>query len=248
MSIESLHSRGSTIERAALGLEDALARIIASMRADCDRATAVADARHMAAVEGLAVAQEQLRALQAEYQRWFDGVKAAKIEMRGEPGPPGPAGPPGEKPEDGRDGLPGVPGAAGREGPAGTNGTNGTNGSDGLGVKDFDVIYDGRRKFTLRWANGERLVEKSFALPIPIYCGVWEAGKAYDANDSVTYGGNTFIARCWTEKRPMTDDWQLWVKKGGDGTNGKEGKQGPPGPQGRAGHDLTQLGPDGHKW
>ncbi len=124
----------------------------------------------------------------------------------------------------------------------------GTNGSDGLGVKDFDVIYDGRRKFTLRWANGERLVEKSFALPIPIYCGVWEAGKAYDANDSVTYGGNTFIARCWTEKRPMTDDWQLWVKKGGDGTNGKEGKQGPPGPQGRAGHDLTQLGPDGHKW
>jgi Collagen triple helix repeat (20 copies) len=248
MSIESSHSRGSIIERTAIGLEDALARIVASIRADCDRAITAANEERAVALAALAVVQEQLRTVQAEYQRWFDGVKAAQIEMRGEPGQPGPAGPAGEAGEngrDGRDGLPGVPGAAGKDGAPGKDGQNG---QDGLGVKDFEVIYDGRRKFTLRWVNGERVAETSFALPIPIYCGVWETGKTYEANDSVTHGGNTFIARCATEKRPLTDDWRLWVKRGGDGANGKDGKQGPPGPSGRAGMDLTQIGPDGRKW
>jgi chitodextrinase len=108
--------------------------------------------------------------------------------------------------------------------------------------------YDGRRKFTLQWSNGERNIEKSFIFPIPIYCGVWESGKVYEQHDVVTYAGSAFEAKCKTTKKPETDEWQLMVKRGLAGSNGRDGKPGEPGPPGPNGRDLTQLGPDGKKW
>jgi hypothetical protein len=250
MSIESSHSL-AVITKTAVGLEDALARIIASLRADLARESAAADAERRAINAATIVAQEQLRAAQKDYERWFAEIQKQRIELCGERGQDGPPGAPGisgidgASGRDGRDGLPGVPGPPGEHG---RDGINGKDGKDGLGVADFDVLHDGRRKFILRWANGDRLVEKFFVLPVQIYCGVWESGKSYESHDVVTYGGSMFVAKCNTDKRPEGEDWQLCVKRGGNGSNGKEGKQGPQGPAGRDGRDLTQIGADGRKW
>jgi hypothetical protein len=256
MSDESSRSRDLIIESAS-GLELALAQVVASFRAEHERQLAAADSDRRAAVAQLEVLREQFAAAHANFVRWFGEVQKARIELRGEPGPagvdgapgapgkPGDAGLPGaagENGRDGRDGLPGVPGPSGRDG------ANGKDGVDGLGVKDFKVEYDGRRGFTLRWANGDRELEQPFVLPIPIYCGVWESGKAYEQHDVVTYAGSIFEARCRTTKKPESDEWQLMVKRGLAGSNGADGKPGPPGPAGRNGRDLTQIGADGRKW
>jgi Collagen triple helix repeat (20 copies) len=250
MSIESLPSL-AVITKAAVGLEDALARIVASLRADLAREFAAADAERKAINAATLMAQEQLRAVQKEYAAWFEQVQRQRVELRGERGPEGPPGTPGvagaagmdgTAGRDGRDGLPGVPG------PPGENGRDGINGKDALGVADFDVAFDGQRTITLQWKNVDRLVEKSFVLPIPLYRGTYESARTYEANDAVTYGGSIFIARCTTHNKPETDDWRLCVKRGGNGANGKDGKPGPQGPAGRDGRDLTQIGADGRKW
>jgi hypothetical protein len=254
MSQESSRSRGNIIDRAAVGLEDALARMLGSMRGDCERAIGAVDAERRAIVASTLIAQEQLRHAQTEYARLIDELKKHKIEARGEkgdrggdgapgpPGPPGAAGADGATGRDGRDGLPGVPGDRGRDG------ANGMDGKDGLGVADLDITYDGKRRETYRWSNGERTVEKTFVRAWPLYCGTYESGKAYEANDVVTYGGELYIAKHDTAARPRSDDWQLCSKKGADGKDGRPGERGPEGPGGRNGRDLTQLGTDGRKW
>jgi Collagen triple helix repeat (20 copies) len=254
MSQESSRSRGNIIDRAAVGLEDALARMLGSMRADCDRAVGAVDAERRAIVASALIAQEQLRNSQAEYARLIEEFKKQKVEARGEkgdrgddgapgpPGPPGAAGADGATGRDGRDGLPGVPGDRGRDG------ANGKDGKDGLGVADLDITYDGGRRETYRWSNGDRMIEKTFVRAWPLYCGTWESGKAYEAHDIVTYGGELYIAKCDTNNRPRTDDWQLCSKRGADGKDGKPGDRGPAGPTGMNGRDLTQLGTDGRKW
>jgi Collagen triple helix repeat (20 copies) len=254
MSLESSPYHGNIIERIAPSLEDALARIVASLRADLAREIAASDAEKRAAMAGFLIIQEQIKQVHVEFARWFEEVKKQRIEMRGEkgeagqngePGPAGAAGMPGTDGapgRDGRDGLPGVPGERGRDG------ANGKDGKDGLGVANFKALHDGRRKVTFQWSNGERSIEETISLPIQIYCGTWESGRHYEAHDVVTYGGSQFHAKCDTDKKPEGEDWQLCVKRGGNGSNGKDGKQGPIGPAGRDGRDLTQIGPDGRKW
>jgi Collagen triple helix repeat (20 copies) len=253
MSIESLPAPAPITEM-AVGLEDALARIVASLRKDLAREQEAAQAERRAIIAGFAVMQAEYRALQSDYVRWFDDIKKQRVELQGDRGPegspgaqggPGTPGMDGTAGRDGRDGLPGVPGPSGERG---RDGKDGADGKDGLGVADFDVVHDGERKFTVRWANGERLVEKSFALPIMIYRGTWEHGKEYTSNDVVTYGGSMFIAKHNTVAKPEGEDWRLCVKRGGNGSNGKDGPPGPQGPAGRNGRDLTQVGADGRKW
>src|SRR5262245_12998012 len=149
MSDESSRSRGNTIDRAAVGLEDALARMLGSMRGDCDRAIGAIDAERRAIVASVLIVQEQLRAAQMEYARLVEDTKKLRVESRGEkgddgepgpPGAPGAAGEEGRPGRDGRDGLPGVPGARGFDG------TNGKDGKDGLGIADLEITYDGDRK------------------------------------------------------------------------------------------------------
>src|SRR5262245_20961040 len=254
MSDESSRSRGNIIDRAAVGLEDALARMLGSMRGDCDRAIGAVDAERRAIVASVLIVQEQLRAAQAEYARLIEDIKKLRIEARGEKsdrgddggqGMPGPAGAPGVEGAPGRecrDGLPGVPGARGADG------TNGKNGEDGLGIANLEITYDGGRRETYRWSNGDRTVEKTFVRAWPLYCGTYESGKAYETNDMVTFGGELYSAKRDTTARPRTDDWQLCSKRGADGKDGKPGERGPEGPGGRNGRDLTQLGQDGRKW
>lgn len=231
MSIESLNSRAGT------ELEHALARICSRIRDEWAERQNALDAERRAALAELAVVRLQLQAAQNEYLRWLNEIKAQRIEMRGEPGAQGDKGEkgdqglegtpglPGDNGRDGRDGLPGAPGAAGRDG---------NDGRDGLGVADLDVVYDGERMLTLRWANGDRLVERQFVMPLMIYRGSWHAG-IYERGDVVSYAGALFIAKLRTAIKPETDDWQLCVKRG---LPGKNGERGPPGPAGR---DLMEM-------
>src|SRR5262245_28886078 len=143
MSQESSRSRGNIIDRAAVALEDALARMLGSMRGDCDRAIGAIDAERRAIVASTLIAQEQLRSAQVEYARLIEEAKKLKIETRGEKGDRGDDGAPGQlgpagavgadgaPGRDGRDGLPGVPGIRGMDG------INGKDGKDGLGIADL---------------------------------------------------------------------------------------------------------------
>jgi hypothetical protein len=112
-------------------------------------------------------------------------------------------------------------------------------GLDGLGFDDLGVVYDGERTLTIRFEKGERVKEFAIRLPVPLYRGVYEAGKAYEAGDQVTFGGSQWHAKRDTSAKPEehgTDrDWQLCVKRGRDGKQGIEGKTGPEGPRGPQG-------------
>jgi integrin beta 3 len=126
------------------------------------------------------------------------------------------------------------------------------NGHDGLGFDDLSVDYDGERTFTFRFAQGERVKEFPFQMPVMIYRGVFR-DQVHARGDTVTFGGSLW--HCNTETADKPDDevetWTRAVRRGRDGKNGKDGRAGErgiAGPEGRAGHDLTQMGPDGSKW
>jgi hypothetical protein len=152
---------------------------------------------------------------------------------RGERGPagldgaPGLVGPPGmgEPGRDGRDGLPGVPGAPGEKGMDGAAGRDGVNGRDAV-LENLTVKYDGRRTVTVAWKDGTPLEGGVWALPIPIYEGIYAPGKVYDQYDLVTFGGSVFVAQVAqpTAKPEDGTQWRLMVKRGRDGSDGKPGK------------------------
>jgi integrin beta 3 len=92
---------------------------------------------------------------------------------------------------------------------------------DGFGFDDMTVLYDGERKVTFRYQRGDVIKDFDFALPIPIYKGVFKPGDLYDRGDTVTYSGSLWAAERTTNKRPLEEDsgWRLAVKKG---VNGKD--------------------------
>lgn len=175
-------------------------------------------------------------------QRGERGEKGEK----GDPGDPGPAGDPGRDGANGKDGADGVglAGAVidrsggliltltdgttrelglvvGRDGQKGDPGQDGKDGADGLGFDDLEVVHDGLRTFTFRFAKGEKVKEFPFTLPVVLDCGVFKAGETYAAGDGVTWGGSFWIAQKDTTDKPGEGDgWRLSVKKGRDGKDG----------------------------
>jgi hypothetical protein len=89
----------------------------------------------------------------------------------------------------------------------------GEKGDPGLGFDDMDLVEeDGEVR--LRFHRGD--IVKEFPLPIPVYRGVWKAGR-HRRWSCFTYGGSLWIAKCDTEAMPGTNsDWQLAVKRGRD--------------------------------
>lgn len=101
-------------------------------------------------------------------------------------------------------------------------GDPGKDGADALGVKDFEVLHDGGRVFTLRWANEDRVEERTFTVPAILDCGVWTE-KEYEKGDAVSFGGSIFIAQSKTKTKPETGpEWRLAVKRGRDGNDVRE--------------------------
>jgi hypothetical protein len=115
-------------------------------------------------------------------------------------------------------------------------------GKDGVGFKDFEMKFDGTRVFSFCFmandGTGDTVKSYNFALPVPLYQGVWREGE-YRHGDSVTRDGSTFVALKDTATMPGTpnSDWQLCVKRGRDGKDGKPGKDGR---DGRDGRDLAR--------
>jgi hypothetical protein len=174
----------------------------------------------------------------------------------GPQGPEGPAGPPGPTGEkgldgihgrDGRDGMPGLPGTTGEKGLDGANGRDGVDGKDGLGFDDLDVEYDGERTFTLKFTQGERVKAFPFRMPVVLYRGLFDAAKAYETGDEVTWGGSTWIAKGDTagvapdENSPAGKKaWALATMRGRQGKQGLKGDPGDRGPRG-------EMGPQGQR-
>ncbi len=101
----------------------------------------------------------------------------------------------------------------------------GQDGADGLGFDDLDVIHDGERGITLRFARGEQVKEFAFTLPIVIDRGVWADGRegGYAKGDGVTWAGSFWISQKDgnTDKPDGGDGWRLSVKRGRDGKAAK---------------------------
>lgn len=171
-------------------------------------------------------------------------IKALE-DRQAEPGPAGPEGPQGKEGPQGRDGRDGQPGRDGKDGADGSpgekgadgrDGADGKDGSDGLGFDDLEVVHDGERTFTLRFARGDQVREFAFALPVVIDRGVHRTAGEYARGDAVTFGGSLWIAQkdAPADKPGQGDGWRLAVKKGRDGRDGKDGERGPEGKAAKA--------------
>lgn len=116
-------------------------------------------------------------------------------------------------PRDGRDGL---PGRDGKDGDPGAPGAAGRDGLDGVGFDDWSCEYDGARGLTLSARVGDREKRFTFALPVPLYQGVYKAEQGYQLGDCVTHDGAVWIARSAPGGKPGTvgSGWQLAVKRG----------------------------------
>lgn len=94
-------------------------------------------------------------------------------------------------------------------------------GVDGVGFDDMSIEHDGERSITLRFVRGEKVVEKTIAVPVMLDRGVYRTGQAYEKGDAVTFGGSVWVAQAETTERPGTGPgWRLAVKAGRNGSDG----------------------------
>ena len=87
------------------------------------------------------------------------------------------------------------------------------------GVADIAVSQDSAREFsvTLSKSSGAQVVQK-FAMPVPVYKGVFRDGDQYEAHDSVTWAGSQWHCNQATGEKPGEGkSWTLAVKRGRDG-------------------------------
>ena len=262
---------------AVQGLELALARVVAQVRAEFAMEKRAMEAELKLARSEFAAMVE---CLELERSHAETEMSKQRLELRGEIGPAGADGAAGkdgidgEPGRDGCDGLPGVagadgiagkdgiagePGAPGRDGrdglpgvagAQGERGRDGMDGKDGLGFQSARQFEDDEH-FCIEFLQGDEVVRKfTFKKPTlaDYHCGPYRGGEAYRRGQCATYGGSTFLCLRETTKKPETEDWQLIVKHGLPGRNGKDGDRGPAGPAGEAGRDLTQLTSGGLKY
>ncbi len=144
----------------------------------------------------------------------------------GTPGPVGPAGPAGPQGES-LTGPKGPPGPTGSTGPVGAQGPAGNPGADGVGAQGIQGLQ---------------------GPPGMVFRGPWTSGTVYNASDSVTYNGATYISLSGTNTGQEPDNnsaaWSVLAAMGATGAagptgltgaNGLPGNQGPIGPIGPIG-------------
>lgn len=105
--------------------------------------------------------------------------------------------------------------------------TNGLRGWECIvdGIDAVSVTQDAVREFsvTLAKSSGAEVVRK-FTLPIQVYQGVHQDGKAYDEHDTATWGGSQWVSKKAdnTDKPGSSDAWTLVVKAGRNGKDLRE--------------------------
>lgn len=163
--------------------------------------------------------------------------EAGETGPRGEKGDPGERGEPGEK---GERGDIGPIGERGEKGDAGERGEKGDPGRDGRDAADLSVIKeiaaeqarqfvgefakslkwstdDGGRTQALSWEIDGAAGKQEIKTALPLDRGVWKEAE-YLAGDSVSLGGQLWIAQCDTKAKPgESQEWRLSVKRGRDG-------------------------------
>lgn len=99
-------------------------------------------------------------------------------------------------------------------------GKDGDPGKDGetFALDDFDIDqYDDGRTLKFKFTRGEVMHSFEFALPVPIYRGVFKEGESYERGDLVTWGGSLWHCDKGTSEKPNPDSWTLAAKRGRDG-------------------------------
>lgn len=89
------------------------------------------------------------------------------------------------------------------------------------GVLGIDVSSTDERNFTVTVTRASGAVEsKAFSIPAMIYRGVFKAGEAYQAGDTVTWGGSMWHCDQDSTDKPGENGskgWTLATKRGRDG-------------------------------
>lgn len=123
----------------------------------------------------------------------------------------------------------------------GAPGRDGERGADGLGFDDFGVEWIDDRTIRFEWRRGELVKTAERVLPIVLDAGHWSESAKYRRGDSVTWGGNTWIALKDNPQTPREGgDWRLAVRAGRNGVDGKDGRPGERGEKGDAGLHAWQ--------
>jgi hypothetical protein len=93
------------------------------------------------------------------------------------------------------------------------------------GIDGVSITQDGDREFSVKLmkSSGQEVAQK-FAMPIQIYKGVFREEQAYDAHDTVTWGGSQWSStKSANAEKPGTGDgWILIVKAGRNGKDLRE--------------------------
>lgn len=176
-----------------------------------------------------------------------DAVAEIPPAEKGEKGDPGEAGEKGEAGEPGRDGKDGrgvkellidrdgiliatmddgemksLGPVIGKDGRDGIDGQKGDPGKDGFNLEDFTIdCGSDSRSYVLKFERGDMRHEYELTFPVPVYCGVFKQGQAYEPGDLVTWGGSLWHCEEKTMEKPEAGPWKLAVKKGRDGKDAK---------------------------
>jgi len=116
------------------------------------------------------------------------------------------------------------------------------------GIADTQVDMTQRTVTIRTMKTSGGVVEKSFAVPVMLYQGIWTE-RSYAIGDVTTWDGSMWhCEKATTDKPGSSEEWKLCVKHGRAGRDGLRGEKGERGAEGRAGKDLTQMGFDGAKY
>ncbi|AUT63852.1 carbohydrate-binding protein [Paraburkholderia terrae] len=92
------------------------------------------------------------------------------------------------------------------------------------GIASTRVTMDSERSFTVHIErSGGAHETATFALPVLIYRGVYQADETYRAGDVVTWAGSLWHCNATTDTRPDAggDAWTLAAKRGRDGKDAR---------------------------
>jgi hypothetical protein len=135
----------------------------------------------------------------------------------------------------------------GQDGQAGTKGNTGQDGAPGLNGRDgtleqLQIVRVDERTVEFCFKDGTPITGGRLTFPVLIYRNVYRAGEAYTPGDVVTFGNSAWTCLVSTTAKPgESKDWQLMVRRGGDGKPGPagtDGKQGSKGDKGDPGRDY----------
>ncbi|BAO89027.1 hypothetical protein [Caballeronia cordobensis] len=92
------------------------------------------------------------------------------------------------------------------------------------GIGSTRVTMDSERSFTVHIERASGAHETAtFALPVMIYRGVYQAGETYRTGDVVTWAGSLWHCNATTDTKPDAggDAWTLAAKRGRDGKDAR---------------------------